>query len=90
MSTFQDSVVLYAQLNVQHHISDLSNEVMYDILPQGKIDLTEVSSFKNFQKVCFYEAKWKLECLNFQVLVVLKPLEVKRRTAPHASLRESF
>ena len=54
----------------------LSNEVLYDILPQGASELSEFS-VKSLLLLS------KVESLNLQVVAVLMPLEIKRHTVPH-------
>ena len=58
---------------------DLSNEIFYDILPQGASDLEELK-FKTSKKGFFIR---KMECLDNQALLVLMHLVIKRHIIPH-------
>ena len=58
---------------------DLSNEIFYDILPQGASDLEELK-FKTSQKGFFLR---KMECLDNQALLVLMHLVIKHHAIPH-------
>ena len=60
-------------------IPELSNEVLYDILPRGASDY-KTSNLK-LPKSMFLLSK--MESLNLQVGAVLMPLEIKGHTIPH-------
>ena len=64
----------------QYHVLELSNEVLYDILPQGASEPPEFL-IQKFPKSLLLLSK--VESPNLQVVAVLMPLEIKCHAVPH-------